>query len=250
MTRLVRLYPRAWRDRYEAEFLALLAERPPSPRDTLDTVAGAIDAHLHPQLTGPEIEPIPWTHRIPGALALAGGLLWSSVIVALLLNAVPASDLWNPMMWGLMLMFLSLPGDYAAAHGPRIALGLVLTAISLASAPILGWSILTIFAGSCAVLIVLGGMLSLAAIRAGIGPRRRWLLLGLTVVIQVAAGVAVWSGLVQVTPDERSAGLAAAVLVGPYTLAWVVLGLRMAIRGAPTIVDPPLTAIQPEVRPA
>jgi hypothetical protein len=26
MTRLVRLYPRAWRERYEAEFLALLAE--------------------------------------------------------------------------------------------------------------------------------------------------------------------------------------------------------------------------------
>jgi hypothetical protein len=250
MTRLVRLYPRAWRDRYEAEFLALLAERRPSARDTLDTVGGAIDAHLHPQLAGPEIEPMPWTHRIPGVLALAGGLLWASVIVALLLGAVPASDLWNPMMWGLMLMFLSLPGDYATAHGPRIAIGLVLTAIAFASAPILGWSILTILAGSCAVLIVLGGMLSLAAIRAGIGPRRRWLLLILTVVIQVAAGVGVSSGLLEITPDERSAGLAVATLVVPYTLAWVLLGLRMAIRGAPTIVDPPLHPIQPEVRPA
>ena len=39
-------------------------------------------------------------------------------------------------------------------------------------------------------------------------------------------------------------------LVRLYPRAWVSLGLRMAIRGAPTIVDPPLHPIQSEVRPA
>jgi hypothetical protein len=248
MTRLVRLYPRAWRERYEREFVALLAERPPSTRDTLDTVGGAIDAHLHPQLAGPEIEPMPWTHRIPGSLALAGGLLWSSVIVALLFGAAPASDLWSPMMWGLMLMFLSLPGDYLAAHGRRIAIGLVLIAGSVTSARMIGWSAVVIVAGSSVVLIVLGGMLSLAAIRAGIGPRMRWLLLLLTVVVQVAAVISF--GLLQILPDDGSARFAIAALVAPYALAWVVVGARMAIRGAPTIVDSPLHPIQPEVRPA
>ena len=52
MTRLIGLYPQTWRDRYEDEFLALLAERPPDPLDSLDIVRGAIDARLHPQVPG------------------------------------------------------------------------------------------------------------------------------------------------------------------------------------------------------
>ena len=52
MSRLIRLYPRVWRLRYEAEFLALLAERPPSVGDRVDIVHGALDARLRPQLPG------------------------------------------------------------------------------------------------------------------------------------------------------------------------------------------------------
>lgn len=48
-TRLLRLYPRAWRERYGEEFAALLGERPASPRDTFDIVLGALDAHLRPR---------------------------------------------------------------------------------------------------------------------------------------------------------------------------------------------------------
>ena len=47
MSALVRLYPRTWRDRYESEFLHVLESRPPSPRDRLDIVRGALDAGLH-----------------------------------------------------------------------------------------------------------------------------------------------------------------------------------------------------------
>jgi hypothetical protein len=43
---LVRLYPRAWRDRYGDEFEALLEECLHSPLDVLDIFLGALDAHL------------------------------------------------------------------------------------------------------------------------------------------------------------------------------------------------------------
>jgi len=50
MKRLLALYPRAWRRRYGAEFAALLDEQGVSPGVLLDTVLGAIDAHLDPQV--------------------------------------------------------------------------------------------------------------------------------------------------------------------------------------------------------
>ena len=43
---LVRLYPRAWRERYAAEFDALLDQCLRSPLDVLDVILGAMDAHL------------------------------------------------------------------------------------------------------------------------------------------------------------------------------------------------------------
>ncbi|MDE3155316.1 MAG: hypothetical protein KGN76_09440 [Acidobacteriota bacterium] len=44
--RLLRLYPRAWRERYGDEFLALAGAGPLGPRQTFDVVCGAIDAWL------------------------------------------------------------------------------------------------------------------------------------------------------------------------------------------------------------
>ena len=43
---LARLYPRAWRIRYEEEFTALLEQCLNSPLDVLDILLGAIDAHF------------------------------------------------------------------------------------------------------------------------------------------------------------------------------------------------------------
>jgi cytochrome b6-f complex iron-sulfur subunit len=48
-TRLARLFPRAWRARYEPEFLALIEDRPPGPRDLLDILVSALDARVRPQ---------------------------------------------------------------------------------------------------------------------------------------------------------------------------------------------------------
>ena len=49
-TLLLRLYPRQWRRRYQDEFLELLAQTPLTGAIILDTLRGALDAHLHPSL--------------------------------------------------------------------------------------------------------------------------------------------------------------------------------------------------------
>jgi hypothetical protein len=85
MSGLIHLYPRAWQERYEEEFLALLEARPPSFGDGLDIVRGALDARLNPQVRRDE-EAMPtvaddgaddWlVARRLGYGALAGGAAW------------------------------------------------------------------------------------------------------------------------------------------------------------------------------
>jgi hypothetical protein len=50
LRRMVRLYPRAWRERYGEEFGALLEERRASLSDVCDVALGALDARLFPQV--------------------------------------------------------------------------------------------------------------------------------------------------------------------------------------------------------
>jgi hypothetical protein len=81
MSRLLRLYPRAWRDRYLDEVAELLAARPPTPRDQLDLLRGAVDAWLHPQVSARSASPdeVPVVRPIgPAILAVLGGVLWSA----------------------------------------------------------------------------------------------------------------------------------------------------------------------------
>ncbi|WP_149403633.1 hypothetical protein [Dictyobacter arantiisoli] len=47
---LLRLYPDAWRTRYEEEFLVVLAAHPFSVAEGIDVIRGAFDAYLHPYL--------------------------------------------------------------------------------------------------------------------------------------------------------------------------------------------------------
>lgn len=50
MSRILRLYPRAWLTRYGAELEDLVAARPPGLGGSIDLVRGALDAHRHPEL--------------------------------------------------------------------------------------------------------------------------------------------------------------------------------------------------------
>lgn len=58
MTWLLRLYPRAWRARYEEEMRQVLAGEAPTLRLAVDLLAGAVDAHVNPHWT-PGREPSP-----------------------------------------------------------------------------------------------------------------------------------------------------------------------------------------------
>ena len=242
MSRLVRLYPKDWRDRYEDEFLSLLAERPPTFADLVDTVRGALDAHLNPQAP---VDSSPWTHRIPGLLALIAGATWSTVVLGFVVWRDGAWDAAALIPLSMFLMFLSLPGDYMSAYGRRIAvaLGVMGACIVIANLP---YSWFTAFAGIGGYLIALGGMLTMAAIRAGIGRSGRWALLALAVLLPVAIGLPIALGLGTISADDSWV----LALLLPYGASWALVGLRMAIRGSATLVDPPASPTEPEVRAA
>jgi hypothetical protein len=57
MSRLVALYPRAWRVRYGDELEELVAARPLGLGGSIDVVLGALDAHRHPELVDPAADP-------------------------------------------------------------------------------------------------------------------------------------------------------------------------------------------------
>ncbi len=77
---LLRLYPRAWRDRYEAEVLAVLEEAHLGRRARLDLARGALDARLHA------------ASRWPAAAALLSGGLWT--IAGVVVVGQPAPPDW------------------------------------------------------------------------------------------------------------------------------------------------------------
>ncbi len=76
---LLRLYPRAWQDRYADEVAAVLEARPLGWRARLDLLRGAMDAHLHPAAPP----------RVPVLAALAAGMAWIVAGVAALTLSLP-----------------------------------------------------------------------------------------------------------------------------------------------------------------
>jgi hypothetical protein len=226
MSGLVRLYPRAWRDRYEAEFVDLLEQRPGSIGVTIDVVRGALDAHLHPQ---DDAAPMPWTHRLPGVAVLATGLLWSAATLQLVAGKGGSDELIG---LAAMTALIGLPGDYLMVYGRRIAAAFGVVALAIVLMFSLPWEISVLIFFGVATL-VLGGTLTMAAIRADIGAARRWLLLGSTVMAPLAVAAAVSTGII----DEATSRLALLVAL-PYGIAWATLGVRLIVRGSPTIIDP------------
>jgi hypothetical protein len=86
MNAILRLYPRAWRERYGDEVEALLDEHPASLLDQLDLIRGALDARLHPQVPGTDVAPeqeIPMDRKLLGILAAIGGLVWIGAVASM-----------------------------------------------------------------------------------------------------------------------------------------------------------------------
>jgi hypothetical protein len=249
MIRLVALYPRTWRDRYEEEFLALLSERPPDPLDRIDIVRGAIDARLHPQVQGAPVEPEPPVVRGPwpvraGWLTLLGGVLWiATMIVAV--NAPIVVDGGRPyrdaaaaaplfftavvlLGVGMLAVVLELPAPARAARTAAFVSSLV--GLLWALAPWLVMAAMVAFAGLLVVAV--------AAWRAG-----RWSSLELGILV---AGVALWCGpilayavgvWVPLTQDPDTQFL----VFGALVAAWVAVGVSLVRAPRRRIsLDPPI----------
>jgi hypothetical protein len=187
------------------------------------------------------------THRLPGLLATAAGLIWSWYYLRIVLAA--------PEDWGygifiaMLLMLLAVLGDYVASHAWRIGLTVsaVIAAALLAGVQpvsVIGNGMLGFALGAAAALLVSGGMLTLAAIRAGIGARVRWLLIAGGLLVPVTVAIAVMGGF---GPTDPGGLPAMVVAILPYGIAWTIIGLRMTLRGSATIHDDPSIPRVPEV---
>jgi hypothetical protein len=123
----LRLYPHDWRERYEAEMLEVLRERPSDRHATIDLLRGALDARLHPRMPP----------AIPVAGAVVAGIAWA--IAGVVSVAQPAPPDWPGYL--LETLPIALIGAVAAMwvvlaagrrsglqppRGADIALGLAL----------------------------------------------------------------------------------------------------------------------------
>ena len=211
---LLRLYPSSWRARDGAAMLDLLAERPPTWRDSIDLIRGALDAHLHPRTRS----------RLPAFAAILAGAAWTVVALAVLAEPVPPD-------WPGFLAWTLVPGIIGAVAGLIASIGL---ALRLGDVP-----------GTV-------GRVAVVAVIVTHGAWVAWLLMAIlgsgygvpTAATGAAAAIAtILLGLVLVRRDEHPYGEALVVIGGalllPPPLAWVVvavawtgIGLRIAAERA------------------
>lgn len=230
MSALVRLYPRPWRERYETEFLALLASRPPSIGDRVDIVRGAVDARLHPELSGGGGERPGRTppERIAAAASLAAGALWlawfglivrdfrgwgagemESAAVAMALSVGAALTL------AVAHVFVAY-----AAQGVMRPVGGIGASIAVVA------FVLTAFGGGATAYFALVGSAMLAAALSGRGLPAS-LAIGWTAsaLLMLAVLVAFIAG------QGRDLGLLPLGFL--YGASWVVVGAYIGLRGVP-----------------
>jgi hypothetical protein len=228
MSALVRLYPRAWRERYETEFLGILEARPPSRRDRVDIVRGALDARLHPET--PDRSPVPpamATARAAGITAIVGGaasLAWTGLILRDFKGwdaGIPESAAVGGAL--AVITYLSL----AVAHGSLAVAGQgSMRAAGSPGASIAVVAFLFAAGGGLPIGIGAAGSVVLAGAMAG-----RTIPAWLSTIWIVASALLVGSMLAFVAGDGRDVGLLA--FTAPFGLAWLVVGLWVLRHGVP-----------------
>jgi len=222
MSRLVRLYPPAWREQYGDEFVELLRERPPTRLDRFDILRGALDARLHPQSVGRAPSQVAGgggSARVAGASAIAGGGLW--IAAGLAMNSMPVDpDLGYKnagvaavvIVTAMVLTAVAALGMAATLSvGSRsggVASGAILLGAALTAMP---WPILIVgFFAYILATVAFGAILALSA--------------GHPLGGLLAIAALVLSSMN--TEDER------ALLTIPIGLAWIAVG-TLAIRRMP-----------------
>jgi hypothetical protein len=186
MSRLVGLYPRTWRARYGDEFAELLAARPPSLRDRLDIVIGALDARMNPQVPGVgERERAVGGDRVARGLAVVTGVLltiWSVVVATAMVpwesNLVPqaSAELMNlgyvsgtlgslltPVVLGIVVVrYGRVLGETGVTGAVLLPIGLVASALGLGILALLALAIGAILFSMRANGRILGAPIALA----------------------------------------------------------------------------------------
>ena len=230
MSRLLRLYPQPWRDRYEEEFIDLMSERPPSLADRLDIVRGAIDARLQPQLRGQDLVP-----DRSGFATLAGfGMLVAAVII--MANGPVRYDEYGTYREGEAgLPFLLLAATLLSVGLYRLVARLP---VGANVARISGW--IAIITGPVWLfmpwVMALGVLFLVAVMLVAIGAGRAhmwpaWLVAIIILLPVIPAGLmAVLAFLPWYT--LRVAEIDALILLAPIGGLWLAVGLGM-LRGFP-----------------
>jgi hypothetical protein len=240
---LVRLYPTAWGEPYEEEFIGLLGERQPTLLKRFDIVRGALDARLHPQVRRTIDSPPPLPER-EADLRVARRLGIAAVIGA---------ALW-PAAWGIALLGPVVYDDQGSYRDGSAALPVLLASTVLLAMGMLGHSIrlpagarlARLFAlagipfiilfglgpwiwplGLCAVGFV--ALLAMSGLRAGAWPA--WAS-GLVLAASVGA-IAIAVVGVSILPGDRLAGILLFAIVAVVLVpVWLGLGATLIRRPA------------------
>lgn len=235
MSRLLALYPERWRNRYGDEFLALLADRPPAFRDRIDIVRGAVDAHLSPQLAGPERV----SDRV-GFGALAGfGLFCGAIVIAA--NGPEHFDSYGSYRDGaaampvflLAMALLALALFRVIDRLPRAqdqsrAIGLIALACGLV------WAVAPWVLPAMAIFLVGVVVVARGAYRAGLWPRWLPILVTTLGLFPILFGLATlflpWYAM-------RQAGVNFLIVFVPISGMWLAYGFGL-LRGFPRVAEP------------
>lgn len=232
MSRLLRLYPRAWRERYGAELASIVDARPLTLGDRFDLIRGALDAHVHPELVAhapAPSQPIPLGHRLPGLLAIVGGLMWAGAFIA---AGITGNDSWLQTIGvAFLAMMISLPGAYVSQIAARVGIGIATLVVAFAIGLALPWEAKAV--PFLAILVLVGGgTLALATIRAGLGASERRMVVLLGFGLPAAALTAIVMGVGTIQVDQGR--IPQAFIVAAYGLTWAAVGVVMLLRGTPT----------------
>ena len=243
MSCLVHLYPPAWRERYEPEFVELLAARPPGFADRIDIVRCALDARLHPQVRDPhEVKPatpIDSSVRLVRRLgfgALAGAGLWVVGWIVVWLGPVrydvdgayrDGAAAWPFLLGAVALIagglggqLVHLPNDARLA---RFGAGLALPFTLLwGIQPWLLW---------LGVLMVAGlALLAVGGYRSRAWPAWSSASVGLACAVVVA--LMAYGMLASTQIDRMAGGVLLTVAAAAFVPAWLALGTSLIRRPA------------------
>lgn len=144
MKRLLRLYPAAWRERYEDELADLLVELPTSPSVLLDLIRGALIERSRARWRVTEPYPIPAgdqpmfehpLHRHPTSLALFALLLVTPTLLFVVISVL-AYQLGVPGLEAVVDLVIS--GIAAAPWIDVLLVSAPFAAAVVAAAPLVG----------------------------------------------------------------------------------------------------------------